>query len=84
MTLNNGNVFIYNFVLNHRWLLTDFEQVEKLLVILLIPNKLKLSSHFAVNSWAWLLLRYLIETFLLMLICQNLFLFMLIFLVWLF
>ena len=30
-----------NFVLNHGWLLTDFERVEKLTVILLTPNKSK-------------------------------------------
>ena len=36
LTLNN-----WNFVLNHGWLFTDFEQVEKLVVILLTPTKSK-------------------------------------------
>ena len=41
-TLNNCNVFIHsNFGLNHRWLLTDFEQVKNLAVILLTLNKPK-------------------------------------------
>ena len=36
------NVFTHsNFVLNHRWWLTDFKRVEKLLVIFLTLNKSK-------------------------------------------
>ena len=45
--MNNCDVFTHsNFILNHRWLplkwlLTNFEQVKDLVVILLTLNKLK-------------------------------------------
>ena len=41
-----------------------------------------LSSHFALNSWAWLFIRYLIKPFFFILICHYLFLIVLIFLGW--
>ena len=55
-------------------MLTDFEWVENLVVILLTPNKWKTWSHFAVNSWTWLLLRYLIEPSLFMAYLSKFFL----------
>ena len=46
--MNNCNVFTHsNFVLNHRWLLTDFVRVEKLVVILLLRTSQKFSRHVA-------------------------------------
>ena len=62
---------------------TEFKQVKKLSSHFADsePDE-KLSSYFAVNSWPWLLIRYLIDPFLFMLVCHNLFLFMPIFLGW--
>ena len=45
-----------NFVLNHRWLLTNFERVEKLIIILLTPSKSKLKPFLFMlicHFWGW-------------------------------
>ena len=45
--MNNCNVLTHsNFILNHRWSLTDFKQVKNLVAILLVLNSQKRSSHF--------------------------------------
>ena len=46
------------------WLWMSQKVFKNLVVVLLTLNKSKINSHFAVNSWAWLLLRCLIEPFL--------------------